>query len=281
MNIIILNCVESEYRRFVDQLYLSMAKFFLWWQQQFSDLVAAVIFYTSIPLPAIENLDFQRVSCCAPMVGLMIGGILGGLDGVIADVGVPVLTRSAIIVAMWVVITGGLHLDGAMDTSDGLAVNNPEKRLEVMSDSATGAFGAMSGIIIILLKTVALTDIKVSPWLVLMGVCGWGRWGQQLAIACYPYLKLHGKGAFHKQAVRSYLDTIPSLLLLLCFSVAVWYFNPEYLILAVMMAGSGILIAFTTSAWFNYKLGGHTGDTYGAVVEWSEAILMIILTCVV
>ncbi|MBD2136961.1 adenosylcobinamide-GDP ribazoletransferase [Anabaena sp. FACHB-1237] len=258
-----------------------MAKFLLWWQQQFSDLVAAVIFYTSIPLPYIENLDFQRVACFAPMVGLIIGGILGGLDGGISYIGVPALTRSAVIVAVWLLITGGLHLDGAMDTSDGLAVNNPERRLEVMSDSATGAFGAMSGIIIILLKTVALTDIEVNRWLVLMGVCGWGRWGQQLAIACYPYLKAAGKGAFHKQAIRSYIDVIPSLLLLLCFSVVMWWFNWQNFTLAVMMVGLGLAIASITSAWFNHKLGGHTGDTYGAVVEWSEAILIIVLTCVV
>ncbi|MFO5492180.1 MAG: adenosylcobinamide-GDP ribazoletransferase, partial [Cuspidothrix sp.] len=136
-----------------------MANLLRWWQQQFLHLVAAVIFYTAIPLPYLQNLDFQRVACFAPMIGLMIGSILGGLDVGLNYIGVPSLTRNALVVGLWITITGGLHLDGAMDTADGLAVGDPKHRLQVMMDSATGAFGAMAAIIIIILKITALTEI--------------------------------------------------------------------------------------------------------------------------
>ena len=129
-----------------------MANVLRWWQQQLLNLVAAVIFYTAIPLPYLQNLDFQKVACFAPVIGLMIGGILGGLDTGMNYLGVPVLTRNALVVGAWIAITGGLHLDGAMDTADGLAVGDPKRRLQVMMDSATGAFGAMSAIVIIILK---------------------------------------------------------------------------------------------------------------------------------
>jgi adenosylcobinamide-GDP ribazoletransferase len=167
-----------------------MAKVLRWWQQQLLNLVAAVIFYTAIPLPYLQNLDFQKVACFAPVIGLMIGGILGGLDTGMNYLGVPVLTRNALVVGAWIAITGGLHLDGAMDTADGLAVGDPKRRLEVMMDSATGAFGAMSAIVIIILKITALTEIAENHYFVLMAACGWGRWGQQMAICQYPYLKL-------------------------------------------------------------------------------------------
>ena len=134
-----------------------MANVLRWWQQQLLNLVAAVIFYTAIPLPYLQNLDFQKVACFAPVIGLMIGGILGGLDAGMNYLGVPVLTRNALVVGAWIAITGGLHLDGAMDTADGLAVGDPERRLQVMMDSATGAFGAMAAIMIIILKITALT----------------------------------------------------------------------------------------------------------------------------
>lgn len=255
-----------------------MINFLQSWKASLYNFLASIIFYTVIPLPYINGLDFQKVAHLVPVVGLVIGGILGICDTGLNYLGVSILTRSALVVCAWIAITGGLHLDGAMDTADGLAVGNPDKRLEVMADSATGAFGAMAAIAIVLLKTAALTDIESHRWLTLMAACGWGRWGQQLAILRYPYLKPTGKGAFHKQAIRSYKDVIPTLLLLIGLSGLLWLVNSQNLIFALAMILTGSAIAFLTGAWFNHKLGGHTGDTYGAVVEWTEALFLCVLT---
>lgn len=255
-----------------------MTKMLHWCKQQLLDLMATIVFYTAIPLPYIKNLEFARVACFAPLVGLMIGGILGLLDTTFNYLNLPVLTRSTLVVIIWIFITGGLHLDGAMDTADGLAVTNPERRLQVMADSATGAFGAMSAIAIVILKITALTDMPENRYLVLIAACGWGRWGQQVAICRYPYLKPAGKGAFHKQAIRSVGDLFPSLFLLLGLSGVIWFINPQNLVLSVGMILAGSAIATFTPAWFNHKLGGHTGDTYGAVVEWTEALFLCVLT---
>ncbi len=249
-----------------------------WWRKFWANLLASILFYTSIPLPYMNGLDFQRVAQLAPIVGLIIGGILGLCDVVMNYLGIAVLTRSALVVSIWIAITGGLHLDGAMDTADGLAVGEPQRRLEVMTDSATGAFGAMAAIAIILLKTTALTDIGENRWLVMMAACGWGRWGQQLAIARYPYLKPTGKGAFHKQAIRSYKDILPGIILLFTLSALVWLLDSKQLFFALAMIFAGSAIATLTGAWFNHKLGGHTGDTYGAVVEWTEALFLCVMT---
>ncbi|WP_096608172.1 adenosylcobinamide-GDP ribazoletransferase [Calothrix sp. NIES-2100] len=242
------------------------------------NLAASVIFYTVIPLPKLNGLEFGGVARLAPLVGLLIGGILGLFDIGMSYLGIPILTRSALVVSLGIGITGGLHLDGAMDTADGLAVGDPERRLEVMADSATGAFGAMAAIALVLLKTTALTEIEANRWLILIAACGWGRWGQQLAIACYPYLKPTGKGAFHKQAIQSYKDLLPGLLLLLGVSGLLFLLHRQQIILALAMVIAGSAIATVTGAWFNYKLGGHTGDTYGAVVEWTEALFLCVLT---
>ena len=89
-------------------------------------IYASILFYTVIPLPYVNGLDFQGVAHLAPFVGLVIGGILGLCDAGMNFLGMPVLTRSALVVSIWIAITGGLHLDGAMDTADGLAVGDPE-----------------------------------------------------------------------------------------------------------------------------------------------------------
>lgn len=240
-------------------------------------LIAAVTFYTCIPIPAGWALEFRGIARWAPLMGLLIGGILGIVDAFLQQLGVPLLTRSAAIVVSWIALTGGLHLDGVMDTADGLAVQDRKRRLEVMADSATGAFGAMAAIALLLLKTAALTDIGAYRWLALMASAGWGRWGQVVAIAFYPYLKPPGKGAFHKEAIRTPQDILLGLLLLLGLCGLPLLLDRSGWV-SLEMALGGCAIALLTGAWFHRQLGGHTGDTYGAVVEWTEALFLCFLT---
>nr|WP_315874820.1 adenosylcobinamide-GDP ribazoletransferase [Thermoleptolyngbya sp. PKUAC-SCTB121] len=224
---------------------------------------------------------FPQVARMAPVVGLLIGALLGLVDASLHQLGMPVLTRSVVVVGLWVGVTGGLHLDGAMDTADGLAVLDPQRRLAVMADSRAGAFGVMAAIALLLLKTAALTDL-VDPALprplLLALAAGWGRWGQQVAIACYPYLKPTGKGAFHKAALPSPAHTLPSLLLLLSLSLYPALANPDPWRWSLILGLGAGAIALLLPAWFHRRLGGHTGDTYGAVVEWTEALVLVLCT---
>jgi adenosylcobinamide-GDP ribazoletransferase len=242
---------------------------------------AGIAFYTCLPVPISWTLEFNGIAQIAPLIGLLIGALLALLDWGLSWVGMPSLTRSAIVVGSWIAITGGLHLDGAMDTADGLAVTNPERRLEVMVDSATGAFGAMAACVLVVLKTVALSDLAGDLGdraFILIGVTGWGRWGQLVAIARFPYLKPTGKGAFHKASIRSIWAVVPTLVVLLGLSGIEIFLHPDRLSLSIGMAVGGGTIALLTGTWFNYKLGGQTGDTYGAIVEWTEALLLCLLT---
>ncbi|MDX2098640.1 MAG: adenosylcobinamide-GDP ribazoletransferase [Leptolyngbyaceae cyanobacterium bins.59] len=241
-------------------------------------LTGGIAFYTCLPIPLSWNPEFQGVARWAVWVGFLIGGLLGLLDWGLHLLSLPLLPRSALLVVAWIGITGGLHLDGAIDAADGLAVKDPGRRLAVMTESTTGAFGVMAAGCILLLKVAALTEIQDDRWLILMAVAGWGRWGQQLAIARYPYLKPTGLGAFHKQAIRSLWDVAPSLLLLLALSSVTLIPTLAHWPLTLTLILGGGTIAFLTGAWFNQKLGGHTGDTYGAVVEWTEALILCMLT---
>ena len=248
--------------------------------QLWLSLVGAVTFYTCIPIPAGWALEFRAIARWAPLIGLLIGGILGIIDFGGQYLGVPVLTRSAGIVVCWIALTGGLHLDGVMDTADGLAVQDRNRRLDVMADSATGAFGAMAAIAILLLKTAALTDIETHRSLALMASAGWGRWGQVVAISLYPYLKPTGKGAFHKEAIRTPQDILLGLLLLLSLcSLPLLLFKGVWWV-SLEMAVGGSAIAFLTGAWLHRQLDGQTGDTYGAIVEWTEALFLCLFTSI-
>lgn len=239
---------------------------------------SGVIFYTIIPLPTEWTNNWSRVARWCPVVGVLIALLLSLFYTLLQFCGLPNLTLSALIVAAWVAITGGLHLDGAMDSADGLSVTDPQRRLEVMKDSATGAFGAIAAIIILLLKTVSLSEMSLPWWLVLLSATGWARWGQVWAIAFYPYLRKTGKGAFHQENLRLPLDILLGLFILLSFS-GLWFTVSDlfWWQIGVIVSGN-IAIALVTGYWFNQQLGGHTGDTYGAVVEWSEALILCFLT---
>jgi len=257
---------------------LILRKLRQWGSQLWLSFIGAITFYTSIPIPINWPLDLKGIARWAPFVGVLIGAILGIFDLGLQELGMPVLTRSTLVVVSWIGITGGLHLDGVMDTADGLAVQNPQRRLEVMTDSATGAFGAMAAIALLLLKTAALTNLRAYRWLILMAAAGWGRWGQVVAIALYPYLKPTGKGAFHKEAIRTPQDILLGFCLLLfpC-GLLLWFDRSLWWVSLAMILG-GSAIAFLTGAWFYRQLGGHTGDSYGAVVEWTEALFLCLLT---
>lgn len=244
----------------------------------FKSFLGAIAFYTYIPLPSKWTLEWQRIARFAPIIGVMIGGLLGLIDFGLDKLATPVLTRSTLVVGIWILLTGGLHLDGAIDSADGLAVLEEKRRLEVMQDSRAGAFGVMAAIMILLLKTAALSELTNYRWLALMYCSGWGRWGQVLAIACYDYLKPEGKGAFHKKSIKLPQDMLLGLLTLIGLGGIQLYLHPQGWQLPLLATLGGISITITVATWFKHQLGGHTGDTYGAVVEWSETLLLCLLT---
>jgi adenosylcobinamide-GDP ribazoletransferase len=239
-------------------------------------LLAAWAFYLCLPAPQTMELDFSRIARWAPLIGLILGGILCLCDYGLALLEMPLLVRSTIIILLWLLLTGGLHLDGAMDSADGLAVTDPTRRLAVMADSATGAFGAMAGMAILTLKIVSLSAITQQRWLVLLLMPAWARWAQVLAISLYPYLKAEGKGAMHSKGVEPLPDLLGGLLALSMVAILQFYGQPVILIPAI--AGVGLVLSYLVGKYFDRAFGGHTGDTYGAVVEWVEAIGLAILT---
>jgi adenosylcobinamide-GDP ribazoletransferase len=239
-------------------------------------ILAAWAFYLCLPAPKKMELDFSRIARWAPLMGLILGGILCLCDYGLALVEMPLVVRSTIIILLWLLLTGGLHLDGAMDSADGLAVTDPTRRLAVMADSATGAFGAMAGMAILILKIVSLSAISQQRWLVLLMIPAWARWAQVLAISLYPYLKVEGKGAMHSKGVEPFPDLLGGLLALSMIAAAQFYGQPVILIPGI--AGVGLILSYLVGKYFDRVFGGHTGDTYGAVVEWVEAIGLAIFT---
>ncbi|MBE9157575.1 adenosylcobinamide-GDP ribazoletransferase [Nodosilinea sp. LEGE 06152] len=244
----------------------------------FARLGGSILFYTKLPLPSGWQPRFEGIAPLAPVVGLALGLGLVGVDFALGQLGMPTLTRSALVIGLGVWVTGGLHLDGAMDTADGLAVMDPERRLAAMADSHSGAFGVMAAIAILGLKTLALAELATGRGGVLVAAMVWGRWGQVVAIARYPYLRAEGKGALHREHLRSPQDWLLGLgLALAVHGIWAWRCPDQLLLVGISLVG-GLGLALATGAWLDRCLGGHTGDTYGATVEWTETLLLCLAT---
>jgi adenosylcobinamide-GDP ribazoletransferase len=219
------------------------------------------------------TLDFRGIALYAPLIGIFIGGTIASFDlclGLIRPAPEFINLRSLLTILLGLLITGGLHLDGAMDTADGLAVTEPHRRLEVMADSNTGAFGAIAGIAILMLKVIALATIKDQRLWVLSSVWAWARWGQLRAIMAYPYLKAVGKGKFHQEDLHHWQVWLVAILLTISNFAIGWFSQSIYL--AIGLTVIGLSFTWLIGAWLNRQLGGQTGDTYGAIVEWTEAL---------
>ncbi|MGI0480485.1 adenosylcobinamide-GDP ribazoletransferase [Geminocystis sp. CENA526] len=247
----------------------------------FSSFFGAILFYTIIPIPSFLPIDFSKVAVWLPWVGCLLGSILGLIAYVLEMLGFSPLMEGVLIVGLWIYLTGGLHLDGVMDTADGLAVQNPEKRLTVMSDSNTGAYGVMAGIILILLKVASVMDIRENLGFYLILSASWARWGQLMSIVLYPYLKLEGKGAFLKKELNLPFDVIVASLFIILLWLIQYFWLKSSIELMIIETLSGFIPSLLTGWWFDRQLGGHTGDTYGATVEWSEVIILTCLTVMV
>lgn len=231
---------------------------------------AALSFMTRIPVPLrTDTGSWSRSVRYYPLVGLVIGGILAGFDLAVAG-WFPPWVRGVLILGLWVWLTGGLHLDGWMDTADGFGSYRPRKRtLEIMKDSRVGAMGVLAAVLLLLLKASALASTSGPLWISLLTAPIIGRWGILLAVRFYPYLTEDGIGRGLKEGLNLFSLAAATLLTL---AVVVGAAGIRGLWLPAAAVGMVLLLGWMAGK----RLGGFTGDVYGALVEATEAAVLLL-----
>jgi adenosylcobinamide-GDP ribazoletransferase len=201
-------------------------------------------------------------------VALLIGLLLFLANWGLGEVFSPVVT-AAFTLLVWILISGAMHLDGLADSCDGLAGNTAEKRLEIMKDSHTGAFGVVGISLLLLVKFAAIVSLSGWEWEALVLAPVFGTWAMVLAITVFPYARKNGVGQAFKQGATIFKLLIATIITLAAAALlAGWW--------GVVIMAITCLVTVLVGVFFKSRLGGLTGDTYGAIKEVSEAIVLIL-----
>jgi adenosylcobinamide-GDP ribazoletransferase len=230
--------------------------------------LAALQFLTSLPVKRdIPPEQLGRATAWFPVVGLILGLVLAVLDWLLGTV-LPGAVVNAFIIVVLVALTGALHLDGLADTCDGLSgYRTREERLEIMRDSRIGAFGVVGIVLVLLVEYVSLNSLPPelkTPTLVFLPVVS--RWAMVYAVFAFPYARPEGLGAAYKQATRWSQFTIATTITVV---IAIILF-PFFSIMGLIMVPAVCIIATALAFYLKSKLGGLTGDCYGAINEVAE-----------
>lgn len=205
-----------------------------------------------------------------PVVGLFFGLVLLGLDYLLG-LFLPSIVVNVLLIIALVILTGALHLDGFVDTCDGLVIRSSvSDKLKIMADSRVGVFGVVGCCCLILVKFAALFTLPEglrAGTLVLMPVLS--RWGMVYAIHTFPPAKREGLGWAAKQRANWKGIAIASTFaLIVALALLGWW--------GAALLAALFFILWTASKYLSSRFGGLTGDNYGAINEFAEVVVLIL-----
>lgn len=231
----------------------------------------AISMLSTLPFFRVHNF-FTGINGYAvmfyPLVGFILGGVLYGIS-ILLEPYIPHTHLHVLLFALWVVLTGALHLDGLSDAIDALFVSK-DRAVEVMKDPHVGAMGMTYTGVFLIVKASALIVINaiyLLPFILMLS-----RFNVVLAIYFLPYIREKGMSALaKKEFIKPQL--VFSIILVLISS---FLFSKGLILLATALVS---LLFF--KIWFTKRFGGFSGDLYGFMIEGTELILLhgVIVLC--
>lgn len=242
------------------------------------DLAAALGLLTRLPVQVDTSAAMARGARAAwawPIAGLIAATIAGAAGAVFVWLGLPAALVACVVIAVQVVVTGAMHEDGLADSADGLWGGwMPERRLAIMKDSRTGAYGVIALVLALLTRWVALSSLITAGhlWVPLLLA---GMFSRVPMVALMVWLPAARSGGLSQSVGRPAPDT-----LWLSLAVAAG--------VGLILAGSwaipaAMVVGLTTLVWgriARVKIGGQTGDILGASQQLAEIGVLMTLAVI-
>ena len=232
----------------------------------------ALQFLSSLPitLPGMPKpQELGRSLLFYPLVGALFGGVLWGVSALLA--GTPLMLHAALLLTVWVMLSGGLHLDGLADSADAWlgGFGDRERTLTIMKDPRSGPIAVVTLVLVLLLKFCALLAlIEQQQAMALLIVPLIGRSALLGVFLTTPYVRAGGLG----QALADHLPR-----------KAGWWVLVLGAAVCVALAGYAglwaLMLAILGFVWLRRvmmrRLAGTTGDTAGALLELLEVLMLV------
>ncbi len=236
-------------------------------------IIAAFQFLTIFPTIIRRMFTAQEMGRSVawfPLVGLVLGATLCGVN-YLSQLIFPANVSTALTLFSWVIFTRAFHLDGFMDTCDGLFGGfTVERRLEIMKDSRVGVFGVAGGVLVLLTQYSALVS-SLNPLPALVLATTLGRWACPVVIYAFPYAREDGLGFEMKGNVG-----LKEVLIATLIAGIVSWFMFSWVGLALMLGA--VTVSFLIAFYAMRLLPGLTGDIYGTVTVVVETLVLLFFT---
>lgn len=235
--------------------------------------------YSKIPMPRTDwtKESMRYVMCFFPLIGLVIGGLMYLWFFLMGD-RAGTLFFTAVAVLIPVLVTGGIHLDGLLDTADALSsYKSMEEKLEILKDSHAGAFAIIVGICYFILELGVYSEVRIEAMAVLAFGFVLSRALSGLAIVTFPMAKNTGLAAtFSDMAVKRVVK-YTMYVYILVFGCLVILMQPIY---GIAMVASAFLMFFYYYRMSMKKFGGITGDLAGFFLSICELVMALAVVIV-
>ena len=226
---------------------------------------------------------FKRIARFAPLIGVLIGFLQSFSWLFLKYFNWPNISVALISIAISILITGGLHIDGLMDTADGIGAR-PSKRIEAMKDSRVGAIGVQSLVIILILQIAAIIRLGFYAPFAFPLAAFWGRISQIFAIENYEYIFKKESLSFHHQDWKGIHNEIRPSLIIFSIGIIIYLFLTDFNISNTLLLFycilSGLITSILIPNLINKSLGGHNGDSYGASLVITETSTLLLLSII-
>jgi adenosylcobinamide-GDP ribazoletransferase len=239
---------------------------------------AAAVQFLTIAGPlgrlSYSDRDMGRAVGCFPLVGLLLGAVLAGVDRLLEPAWHGNGLQVALLLAVWVILTGALHADGFLDTCDGLlGGRTPEERLEIMRDPHVGSFAVIGAVLLFLLKFTALAAVHNRTAALILAPT-LGRWCVSFAVIGFPYARAQGLGRTMKDNAGWFDFLSATVVAGLTVAILAYYFTSPLLPLVI---GATFIAAWMLARLVMTRIPGLTGDNYGAICEVMELLVLVLM----
>jgi adenosylcobinamide-GDP ribazoletransferase len=241
---------------------------------QLRALAASVAFLTRIPIGrrlALDGADVARGALLFPVVGAGIGAAVGGTALLFHEL-LPALPAAALALALGILLTGAIHLDGLADTADALGGRSRAEALAIMRDHAVGSYGVAALIVDLLVKAALIAALleEGNTVVALVAASALAR-AAPLPLAYFlPYARKDGGpggvlgGRISLWSVVGAVTVAAALALVLLGVRGAW------------MIAAAALLALLLGVVFRRWLGGVTGDGLGATTELCDTFALLV-----